>query len=90
MAASPTGGYLLLFHGATGNPVRPALYVLELNARGVPQGPPLAVTGDDFLGVNGAVASLPDGRWIVVTRAQQGERPDCTERLVGTVLSSGD
>lgn len=94
MAASPTGsGYLLLYQGASGNPLRLTLFAQELDARGVPQSQPVAITEADELGVNGAVASLPDGRWLVVTRAQQerpGDPPLCNERLMGTVLSSGD
>ena len=91
MAASLTGsGYLLLYQGASGDPLRLTLYAQELDTRGVPQGDPVAITEADELGVNGAVASLPDGRWLVVTRAQQGESVACTEeRLMGTVLSSG-
>jgi hypothetical protein len=88
IAASPNGGYLLLFFGFIEDPPHIALFAQELDARGAPQGTPLAVTGDDYIGVDGAVTSLPDGRWIVVTRAQQGDGPSgsCHERLVGTVL----
>lgn len=87
LAASPTGGYLLLFQGASGDPQRLTLFAQELDAQGLPQGEPLALTGEDELGVAGAVASLPNGRWIVVTRAQQGDSSSCSERLVGTVLT---
>lgn len=87
------GGYLLLYVGFDGEPARQTLFVQELDARGSPVGERLAVTGGDYLGVDGAVASLPDGRWLVVTRSQKeqpGDPPVCNERLVGTVLSSGD
>lgn len=92
MAASPDGGYLLLYASFDGEPSRPILFVQELDARGSPVGERLAVTGGDYLGVDGAVASLPDGRWLVITRAQKeqpGDPPVCNERLVGTVLRSG-
>lgn len=92
MAASPNGGYLVMYFAIAGDPPGPALFVQELDARGRSQGQPVAVvTGDDYLGVDGAVTSLPDGRWLVVTRSQQelpGDPPVCNERLVGTVLSS--
>ncbi|HEX5720991.1 MAG TPA: hypothetical protein VF179_32865, partial [Thermoanaerobaculia bacterium] len=87
MAASPAGGYLLLFMGSTDDSPYQALFVQELDARGVPQGQPLALTGADYIGFDGAVASLPDGRWIVVTRAQQVDSGACSERLVGTVVA---
>ena len=88
LEASPDGGYLLLFLGASGNPQRLALFAQELDEQGVPQGEAVQITGDDEFGVNGAVDPLPDGRWIVVTRAQHTEAEVCTERLIGTVLSS--
>ena len=87
LEASPSGGYLLLFLGVNGDPQRRTLFAQELDARGVPQGAPVAVTGDGELAAAGAVASLPDGRWIVVTRARSSEDPTaCSERLVGTIL----
>ena len=84
-AASPAGGYLLLFQGSSH-----VLFAQELDAQGVPQGAPLAVTGESEFGVGGAIASLPDGRWLVVTRVQSGPPglPDCRERLIGTILAS--
>jgi hypothetical protein len=88
LEASPSGGYLLLFQGANGAPQRRTLFAQELDARGVPQGAPVAVTGDGEFGVAGAVASLPDGRWIVVTREQSSDDATaCSERLVRTILA---
>ena len=82
LEASSTGsGYLLLFRGSSSE--RQALFAQALNAQGVPQGAPLNVAEN---GVNGAIASLPDGRWLVVTRAQAGTPDACTEDLIGTVL----
>lgn len=86
LAASPDGRYVLLFQGAAGS--LQLLFAQELDARGVPQGEAVQLTGDAEYGAQGAVASLPNGRWIVVTRAQHAEGEVCTERLVGTVLSS--
>jgi hypothetical protein len=88
LTASPAGGYLLLFQGISND--RRTLFAQELDARGVPQGAPLAVIEDsefDFKGA--AVASLPGGRWLVVTRAQNGSPNigDCRDRLVGTILA---
>ena len=90
LEASPTGGYLLLFQGSSGNPERHVLLAQELDAQGVPQGAPLAITGESEFGVGGAIASLPNGRWLVVTRVQSGPPglPDCRERLIGTILAS--
>lgn len=88
LETSPDGGYLLLFQAAAGNPQRLVLFAQELDAEGELVGTAVQVTGNDEFGVNGAVASLPDGRWIVVTRAQHTEAEVCTERLIGTVLSS--
>jgi hypothetical protein len=89
LKVSPSGSYLLLFRGGNGDPQRLTLFAQELDGRGVPQGAPVAVTGDGELAAAGAADSLPDGRWIVVTRAQSSEDPTaCTERLVGTVLAS--
>jgi hypothetical protein len=83
LEASSTGsGYLLLLRGA--NSERQAVFAQALNAQGVPQGAPLNLAEN---GVSGAIASLPDGRWLVVTRAQSGTPEACTERLIGTVLS---
>jgi hypothetical protein len=89
-ASSAGGGYLLLFQGSSGDPQRLVLFAQELDARGVPQGAPLAITGASEFGVNGAVASLPGGRWLVVTRAQSGDTGTpgaCHERMVGTILA---
>jgi hypothetical protein len=81
LEASPTGGYLLLFRGPG-----PAIFAQELDARGVPQGTPLALTGEAESGVAGAAASLPDGRLIVVTRAQESDETSCSERVILHVL----
>ena len=91
VAASPTpgGGYVLLYFAATGDPLHATLFAQELSSTGAPQGAPVQLTGDDFIGVDAAVASLPGGRWIVVTRAQQGDLVACDERLIGTIFSSG-
>jgi hypothetical protein len=89
LAASPAGRYLLLFRGAGNNPERHTLFAQELDAQGVPQGAPLAIAEGHPLGLAGAVASLPNGRWIVVTRAQSGTGDACRERLVGTILAGG-
>lgn len=82
LESSSTGGYLLLFRGSSSE--RQAIFAQALNAQGVPQGAPLNVAEN---GVNGAIASLPDGRWLVVTRAQAGTPDACTEDLIGTVLA---
>jgi hypothetical protein len=83
LEASSTGsGYLLLFRGSSSE--RQAVFAQVLNAQGAPQGAPLNVAEN---GVNGAIASMPDGRWLVVTRAQYGTPEACTEQLVGTVLA---
>lgn len=83
LEASSTGsGYLLLFRGSSSE--RQALFAQVLNAQGAPQGAPLNVAEN---GVAGAIASLPDGRWLVVTRAQTGSPEACVEQLVGTVLA---
>lgn len=89
LEASPAGGYLLLFRGGSGgDPLRFTIFAQELDARGVPQGAAVALTGEDETGVAGAAASLSDGRWIVVTRAQRGdlEREECNERVTVHVL----
>ena len=86
MEASSTGsGYLLLFRGSSSE--RQGLFAQVLNAQGAPQGTPLAITENEGGGLNGAIASLPDGRWLVVTRTQSGTPEACTENIVGTVLS---
>jgi hypothetical protein len=87
LAASPAGGYLLLFQGNSGDPQRHTLFAQEFDAHGLPQGTPLAVTGEDEIGVAGAVASLPGGRWVVVTKTQSVTDAACHERLVVTVLT---
>lgn len=93
LAASPAGGYLLLFHSDAGDPARSTLFAQELDAKGVPRGAALAVAeqtgGLSSSGVNAAAASLPNGRWIVVVREQTGDPTACTERLVGIVLAGG-
>lgn len=88
LAASPAGGYLLLFQGADLDPERRTLFAQELDARGVPQGEPLAITGADHLGVDGAAASLPGNRWLVVTRSQSFDFEACTDNLLGTILTT--
>lgn len=87
LEASPDGGYLLLFQAAAGSPQRQVLFAQELDAEGDLVGTAVQITGDDEFGVNGAVAPLPGGRWVAVTRATHTEAEVCTERLVGTVLS---
>jgi hypothetical protein len=83
LEASSTGtGYLLLFRGSSSE--RQAVFAQALNAQGAPQGEPLNLAEN---GVNGAIASLPDGRWLVVTRSQSGTPDACTEDLIGTVLA---
>jgi hypothetical protein len=89
LEASPAGGYLLLFQGVSSTPLRSTLFAQQLNERGVPQGTPLAVTGPDELARDGAVASLPNGRWLVIARAQNGDPDDCREQLKGIVLAGG-
>ncbi|MES1241682.1 MAG: hypothetical protein ABUT39_08680 [Acidobacteriota bacterium] len=82
LEASSTGSsYLLLFRGVTSE--RQALFAQVLDAQGAPQGAPLLLAEN---GVNGAIASLPDGRWLAVARVQTGTPDACTESLVGTVL----
>jgi hypothetical protein len=82
LEASSTGtGYLLLFRASSSE--RQAVFAQMLDAQGAPQGAPLNVAEN---GVNGAIASLPDGRWLVVTRAQYDTPEACTEQLIGTVL----
>jgi len=90
LEASPSGGYLLLFQGFRSDLQRDVFFAQELDARGVPQGAPLEISEGDRLTVpNAAAASLPNGRWIVVMRAQQGDNEEaCTERLMGIVLAS--
>lgn len=83
---SPAGdGYLLLFQAAGSDRFR--LFAQALDTQGVPQGVPVALTKDGERGLTGAIASLPDGRWLVVTRAQGGTSEACTEQLVGTILA---
>ncbi len=88
LAASPDGGYLLLFQALTGEPRHAGLFAQELDDQGVPRGTPLAITGQEQFSVNGAaVASLPHGRWIVIAREQLSDELGCSERLFGTVLA---
>jgi len=90
LAASPSGGYLLLFRSFSSDPPRQTLFAQELDAHGVPHGEPLAIVEEegDF-NVDAAVTSLPNGRWIVVRREQRGNIEACSERLVGVVLAGG-
>jgi hypothetical protein len=93
LAASPAGGYLLLFVSDTGDPAHHTLFAQQLDAKGVPQGTPVAVfeqtgSGPSSDGIAAAAASLPNGRWIVVARLQTGDPLICSERLVGAVLES--
>ncbi|HEY2289357.1 MAG TPA: hypothetical protein VGM86_01530, partial [Thermoanaerobaculia bacterium] len=92
LAASPAGGYLLLFQSDVGDLGHPALFAQELDAKGVPQGKAVEIAeqtgGTGSSGIAAAAASLPNGRWIVVARVQTGGPTACSERLVGTVLKS--
>lgn len=93
LAASPAGGYLLLFQSDDGDFSHPTLFAQELDAKGVPQGKPVEVAqqiggGASSSGIAAAAASLPNGRWIVVARVQTGDGSTCSERLVGTVFKS--
>ena len=93
LEASPAGGYLLLFQAYRSDLQRTFLFAQELDAGGVPQDAPLEISGEDgFIANAAAAASLPDGRWIVITRDQTptgvGDPPACSERLVRTVLAS--
>lgn len=92
LAASPAGGYLLLFESTFGDPAHLILFAQELDAKGVPQGAAVEIAeqGSDVSssGIAAAAASLPNGRWIVVARVQSGDPTTCSERLVGTVLKS--
>ena len=91
LAASPAGGYLLLFESDAGDPAHITLFAQELDAKGVPQGKPVVVaeqTGGGGSGIAAAAASLPNGRWIVAARLQTGDPLICSERLVGTILGS--
>jgi hypothetical protein len=81
-ASSAASTYLLLFRATSSE--RQAIFAQVLDAQGAPQGAPLLLAES---GVAGAVAALPDGRWLAVTRVQTGPSPDtCTEDLIGTVL----
>ncbi|HEY4594270.1 MAG TPA: hypothetical protein VIJ61_17755 [Thermoanaerobaculia bacterium] len=94
LAASPAGGYLLLFVIDAGNPAHLTLFAQELDAKGVPQGSAVAVAAElNELGASSdifaAAASLPNGRWIVVARVQNRKDSNtCSEQMVGTVLKS--
>jgi hypothetical protein len=89
LEASPAGGYLLLFQGFRSDVQRSFLFAQELDARGVPQGTPLEISGGEGFTVNAAAAaSLPDGRWIVITREQSSaDATACSERLVRIILA---
>jgi hypothetical protein len=87
LAAAPDGGYLLLFQGVSSPPQHFVLFVQELDEHGVPQGPPQPITEPDENGLDGAITSLPDSRWLVITRANSGDPDHCVERLVGTILA---
>lgn len=87
MAAS-SNGYVLLFVAGNSTPQRRTIFAQQLDAQGAPVGAPVAVTGETEFGQDGAVASLPDNRWIVVTRSEHGIDLDCRERIVGTVLGN--
>jgi hypothetical protein len=92
LAASPAGGYLLLFQSGVGDdPLRHILFAQELDAKGVPRGAAVAVAeqtgGISSSGIAAAAASLPNGRWIVVARQQTGDPTVCSERLAGFVLA---
>lgn len=93
LAASPAGGYLLLFVSGVGNPAHLTLFAQELDAKGVPQGTPTVVAAEPSeLGASSdiaaAAASLPNGRWIVVARVQNRDATTCSEQMVGIVLKS--
>jgi hypothetical protein len=94
LAASPAGGYLLLFHSSAGNPSRDTLFAQELDAKGAPRGAAVVVAasgqagGFSSSGIAADAASLPNGRWIVFTWQKTADpAPSCSERLVGTVLA---
>jgi hypothetical protein len=92
LAASPAGGYLLLFQIGVGDPSRNTLFAQELDAKGVPRGAAVAVaeqTGGIGGAATAAAASLPNSRWLVVARLQSGDSTACSERLVGIVLAGG-
>jgi hypothetical protein len=90
LAASPAGGYLLLL--LRGDSEALGLFAQELDARGIPQGSPLKVAEAENTGrgLAAAVASLPNGRWVIATQEQHGTDPllDCGERVVVTILDS--
>jgi hypothetical protein len=81
LAASSTG-YLLL--ARTGD----RLFAQELDLKGNPRGSAVAVSGEAEVAPEGASASLPEGRWIVVSRTWHGEGEACREQVLGTVLAS--
>jgi hypothetical protein len=93
LAASPTGGYLLLFQSGGGDhSSRSTLVAQELDAQGVPRGAAVAVIDQNGGGTSSssftaAAASLPNGRWIIVARQQTGDPTSCSERLVRIVLA---
>lgn len=86
LAVSPAGRYLLLFQGVGGSPERQILFAQEFNDEGRPQGAARAVTAEGKFASSGSVASLPNGRWLVVAREQRSPGgPNCRERLFGMV-----
>jgi hypothetical protein len=94
LAASPAGGYLLLFESSAGNPSRDTLFAQELDAKGAPRGAAVALGASgqagefSSSGIAADAASLPNGRWIVFTWQKTADpAPSCRERLVGTVLA---
>jgi hypothetical protein len=93
LAASPAGGYLLLFQSSAGNPSRDTLFAQELDAKGAPRGAAVTIAASGPAGefsssdIAADAASLPDGRWIVVMWQKTDAPTACSERLVGTVLA---
>jgi hypothetical protein len=79
--AASSNGYLLLSL-ADGR-----LFAQELDLKGVPRGAAVAVSGEAEEAREGAAASLPDGRWIVVSRTMHGEGEACREQVLGTVFA---
>jgi hypothetical protein len=86
--AAGSNGYLLVFWATRGNAPSPTFFAQQLDLQGRPVGAPVQVSPETAEGRGGAVASLPDNRWIVVTRWQNGQEEACRENIVGTILSS--